>query len=148
MVINAALRAAVPDDLARIVALLEQARLPATDLTRDGAREFIVAHNEGEIIGVAGLERHGEHGLLRSLAVAPDWRGHGLGAALVEAVEAKARGLGVRSLTLLTGTAAPFFAARGYEEIARSDAPATVQASTEFTELCPTSSTCMHKTIH
>jgi amino-acid N-acetyltransferase len=148
MVINAALRAAVPDDLARIVALLEQARLPAADLTCDGIRDFIVAREAGEIIGVAGLERHGEHGLLRSLAVAPDWRGHGLGAALVEAVEAKARGLGVRSLTLLTGTAAPFFAARGYEEITRSHAPAAVQASTEFTELCPASSTCMHKTIH
>ena len=148
MVINAALRAAMPADLARIVALLEQARLPAADLTCDGIRDFIVAREAGEIIGVAGLERHGEHGLLRSLAVAPDWRGHGLGAALVEAVEAKARGLGVRSLTLLTGTAAPFFAACGYEEITRRDAPATVQASTEFTELCPTSSTCMHKTIH
>jgi len=148
MVINAALRAAVPDDLARIVALLEQARLPAEDITRDGIRDFIVACEAGDIIGVAGLERHGEHGLLRSLAVAPDWRGHGLGAALVEAVEAKARGLGVRSLTLLTGTAAPFFAACCYEEITRRDAPATVQASTEFTELCPTSSTCMHKTIH
>jgi N-acetylglutamate synthase-like GNAT family acetyltransferase len=56
--------------------------------------------------------------------------------------------LGVRSLSLLTGTAAPFFAAHGYEEITRSDAPAAVQGSTEFTELCPASSTCMHKTIH
>jgi N-acetylglutamate synthase-like GNAT family acetyltransferase len=148
MVINAALRAAVPDDLAHIVALLEQARLPAADLTRDGIRDFVVAHDAGESIGVAGLERHGKHGLLRSLAVTPDWRGHGLGAALVEAVEAKARGLGVRSLTLLTGTAAPFFAARGYQEITRSQAPAALQASTEFTELCPASSTCMHKTIH
>jgi amino-acid N-acetyltransferase len=148
MVINAALRAAVPGDLARIVALLEQARLPGADLTCEGIRDFIVAREAGEIIGVAGLERHGEHGLLRSLAVAPDWRGHGLGVALVEAVEARARRLGVRSLTLLTGTAAPFFAACGYEETARSDAPPTVQASTEFTELCPTSSTCMHKTIH
>jgi amino-acid N-acetyltransferase len=148
MVINAALRAAVPDDLARIVALLEQARLPAADLTCDGIRDFIVARDAGEIIGVAGLERRGEQGLLRSLAVTPDWRGRGLGAALVEAVEVKARGLGVRSLTLLTGTAAPFFAARGYGEITRSDAPAAVQASTEFTELCPASSICMHKTIH
>lgn len=146
--INAALRAAVPGDLARIVALLEQARLPAADITRDGARDFIVAHDAGKIIGVAGLERHGEHGLLRSLAVAPDWRGRGLGAALVEAVEAKARALGVRSLLLLTTSAAPLFAARGYEEITRSQAPAAVRVSTEFTVLCPASSTCMQKIIH
>jgi N-acetylglutamate synthase-like GNAT family acetyltransferase len=148
MVINAALRAAVRDDVACIVALLEQARLPAADIACDGVTDFIVAHDAGEIIGVAGLERHAEHGLLRSLVVAPDWRGHGLGTALVEAVEAKARVLGVRSLSLLTSTAAPFFAERGFAEITRSDAPAALQASTEFTKLCPASSTCMHKTIH
>jgi N-acetylglutamate synthase-like GNAT family acetyltransferase len=147
MVINAALRSAVPDDCARIVALLEHDGLPAADITRDGLCNFVVALDAGEIIGAVGLERHGEHGLLRSLVVAPDWRGRGLGIALVEAVEAKARALGVRSLSLLTETAAPFFAALGYAAIARSQAPATVQASTEFTTLCPASSTCMHKTI-
>lgn len=147
MVVNAALRSAVSDDLARIVTLLDQAGLPAADITRDGLRDFIVALDAGEIIGAVGLERHGEHGLLRSLVVTPDWRGRGLGRTLVEAVEARARGLGVRSLALLTGTAAPFFAARGYEAIRRSHAPAAVQASTQFTTLCPASSTCMHKTI-
>jgi amino-acid N-acetyltransferase len=148
MVINAALRAAVADDLARIVALLESAGLPATDISRGGLQDFIVALDAGEIIGAAGLERHGEHGLLRSLVVAPDWRGHGLGAALVDAVEAKARLQGVRSLSLLTGTAAPFFSVRGYAAITRDRAPAAVQASTEFTTLCPASSTCMYKTIN
>jgi N-acetylglutamate synthase-like GNAT family acetyltransferase len=148
MVIDAALRAAVPEDLARVVALLDKAGLPAADIKRDGLRDFIVALDAGEIIGAAGLERHGEHGLLRSLVVAPDWRGHGLGAALVDAVEANARLLGVRSLSLLTGTAAPFFAARGYAAIARSHAPPPIQASMEFATLCPASSTCMHKTVN
>lgn len=148
MVINAALRAALADDLARIVALLEQAGLPAADITRGGLQDFIVALDEGEIIGAVELERHGEHGLLRSLVMAPDWRGHGLGMALVDAVEAKARLQGVRSLSLLTGTAAPYFSVLGYAAIIRADAPAAVQASTEFTTLCPASSTCMHKTIN
>lgn len=148
MVINAALRSALPDDRARIVALLEHDGLPAADITRDGLCNFIVALDSGEIIGAIGIELHGEHGLLRSLVVAPDWRGRGLGSALVAAVEAKARALGVRSLSLLTGTAAPFFAALGYAAIARSEAPATVQASTQFTTLCPASSSCMHRTIN
>ncbi len=148
MVINAALRAAAPDDQARIVALLMQAGLPAADITQDGLRDFIVALDAGEVIGAVGLERYGDHGLLRSLVAAPDWRGHGLGAALVDAIEARARALGVRSLSLLTETATPFFAARGYAAIKRSLAPASVQASTEFTTLCPASSTCMHKTIN
>ena len=148
MVINAALRAAAPDDHARIVALLMQAGLPAADITQDGLRDFIVALDAGEVIGAVGLERYGDHGLLRSLVAAPDWRGHGLGTALVDAVEARARSLGVGSLSLLTETAAPFFAARGYAAITRTHAPAPVQASTEFSTLCPASSTCMHKTIN
>jgi amino-acid N-acetyltransferase len=148
VVVNAALRAAAPDDHARIVALLMQAGLPAADITQDGLRDFIVALDAGEVIGAVGLERYGDHGLLRSVVAAPEWRGHGLGAALVDAVEARARALGVRSLSLLTETAAPFFAARGYAEIERSLAPATVQESIEFTTLCPAGSTCMHKTIN
>ncbi len=121
--------------------------LPTADITQDGLRDFTVALDSGEVIGTVGLERHGEHGLLRSLVAAPGWRGHGLGTALVDAVEAKARALGMRSLTLLTETAEPFFAARGYATIARAQAPAAVQASREFTTLCPSSCTCMHKTL-
>jgi amino-acid N-acetyltransferase len=147
MVINAALRAAAPDDLPHIAELLVQAELPAADITRDGLRDFIVALDAGKVVGAVGLECYGDHGLLRSLVVAPDWRGHGLGAALVDAVEERARAIGVRSLSLLTEAAAPLFAARGYAAITRSLAPVTVQASTEFTTLCPASSTCMHKTI-
>jgi amino-acid N-acetyltransferase len=136
---------ATGDDLPSILALLSQSGLPTADLDEARLRDFIVALDAGDVIGVVGLERHGEQALLRSLAVAPGWRGQGLGRALVEAVEARVAGLGVRSLTLLTQTAAPFFAARDYVPIPRAQAPAAVQASAEFTSLCPASSTCMTK---
>jgi amino-acid N-acetyltransferase len=48
---------------------------------------------------------------------------------------------------LLTQTAATYFAARGYAPIPRAQAPAAVQASAEFTSLCPPSSTCMVKVV-
>jgi N-acetylglutamate synthase-like GNAT family acetyltransferase len=147
MVINAMLRAAAPNDHARILALLERVGLTTADLTLDGLRDFIVALDAGEVIGAVGLECHGEHALPRSLVAAPEWRGQGIGTALLDAVEAKAHALGVRSLSLLTETAAPFFAARGYATIHRARAPAAVQASPEFTTLCPASCTCMHKTL-
>lgn len=147
MLITAVLHDATVEDLASIVALLSQSGLPTADLDHARLRDFIVAHDAGEVIGVVGLERQGEQALLRSLAVAPGWRGQGLGRALVEAIEARAARLGVRSLTLLTQTAAPFFAARGYSPIPRAQAPAAVQASTEFMSLCPASSTCMTKAL-
>jgi amino-acid N-acetyltransferase len=147
MVITAALRAANPADRASVLALLTEAGLPTADITDDGLRDFIVALDSGMVIGAVGLERHDGHGLLRSLVLAPEWRGRGLGAALLEAIEARARTFGLRTLSLLTETAAPFFAARGYATVPRSQAPAAVQASREFTTLCPSSSTCMRKTL-
>lgn len=147
MVVTAALRAATPGDRAAVLALLTQAGLPTSDIAEESLREFIVALDAGKVIGSVGLERHGEHGLLRSLAMAPEWRGRGLGSALVEAIEARARAFGLCTLSLLTETAAPFFAARGYARVPRAQVPAAVQSSREFTTLCPASSTCMRKTL-
>jgi amino-acid N-acetyltransferase len=145
--ISAALREATANDHAQITALLAQARLPTDGLAPADLQHFVVALDAGHVIGAAGLEQYGPHGLLRSLVVSPDWRGHGLGAALVDAIENRARAQGLRSLNLLTQTAAPFFGARGYAAIERQRAPAAVQQSTEFTTLCPVSSICMYKTL-
>lgn len=145
MLITAALHDATAERLAPIVALLSQSGLPTADLDAAKLRDFIVALDGGEVVGVVGLERFGEHALLRSLAVAQGWRDQGLGRALVEAIEARAAALGTRSLVLLTQTAAAFFAARGYAPIPRAQAPAAVHESTEFTALCPATSVCMIK---
>ena len=56
--------------------------------------------------------------------------------------------LGVHELVLLTTTAAPFFARRGYQIIDRLDAPAGVQRSEEFRGLCPASAICMQRVLH
>lgn len=141
------LRPATQADHAAVLALLAQAGLPTADLAAPARCEFVVACEGDALIGAVGLERHGEAGLLRSLVVAPAQRGHGVGAALVAAIESRATELRLASLTLLTQTAAPFFMARGWRPIARGDAPASVQRSHEFTTLCPASSDCLHKTI-
>lgn len=147
MLITAVLQDAAAGHLAQVVALLSQSGLPTADLDVSRLRHFTVALDGGAVVGVVGLERYGEHALLRSLAVAPGWRNQGLGRALVEAAEAHADALGVRALTLLTQTAAPFFAERGYTPIPRALAPAAVQTSAEFVSLCPASSTCMTKSL-
>src|SRR5215813_7352659 len=108
----------------RIVALLEEARLPTHDLTLSSIDGFLVATHAQEVLGAVALERHGDVGLLRSLVVAPDRKAEGLGKALVHAVEAQARAEGISSLVLLTETAKDFFAALGYREGRRADAPA------------------------
>ena len=141
------IRAAGVPDRDTVLDLLEQASLPTEDLQESTSVQFWVAEAGDRVVGAIGLERHGNDGLLRSLAVAPSHRNHGLGAALVDALERDARSSGVRQLTLLTQTADPFFAKLGYGVVARESVPDPLKASAEFRSLCPTSAVCMTKPL-
>jgi amino-acid N-acetyltransferase len=134
-------------DRAPIEALLRAAALPTADLGSATDLRLWAARDAGRVVGAIGLERHGTVGLLRSLVVAPELRGHGLGGLLVDALEHDARAAGLDSLVLLTQTAETFFAHRGYARIERAAAPHAVQESTEFRSLCPASAATMIKVL-
>ncbi len=134
-------------DLPAIIALLASNELPTADVQPDSHPEFLITRRDGRVIGVVGLERYGDVGLLRSLAVSPDHRGLGLGVALTRALEDSAARSGIASLVLLTETARDFFLRRGYQVISRDDAPEAVQASSEFRSLCPDSAVCMKREL-
>ncbi len=140
------IRAATGSDLEAIRALLEAAGLPTADL-RDSRPMFQVAAAGTELVGTGALEIHAEAALLRSLAVAPAWRGCGLGHRLVKALERQARAAGLQQIVLLTQSAEAFFTGLDYEVIARAQAPEAVRASPEFAALCPQSATCLRKTL-
>ena len=147
MVVTATLRQAAADDWPRILELLTSAGLPVGDLEPAAFVNFTVAADAGNVVGAVAVERYGAHGLLRSLVVDPDWRGHGLGRALTLAAERSAANSRLESLTLLTQTAAPLFRALGYQDLPRSQVPSKVLASAEFTHLCPTTSDCLTKSL-
>ncbi|NYZ61869.1 arsenic resistance N-acetyltransferase ArsN2 [Luteimonas deserti] len=130
----------------RVEALLTAGGLPVSDL-RDGA-VTLFAHVDGDRLeGVVGLEIHGPSALLRSLAVAEGARGTGLGAALVAHAERHATAQGVRTVYLLTTSAAAFFARHGYRHADRGLAPAAIAATPQFAGLCPASSAFMSKVL-
>lgn len=143
---QAILRAARPEDLPAIGALLEASGLP-TEGVADWLSHFVVAESEGRIAGVAGLEVYGADGLLRSVAVADAWRGRGLGGALTTEVLTAASKSGLRAVYLLTETAEGYFPKHGFRRIARGEVPEPVTRSVEFRELCPASSTVMVRTL-
>ena len=133
-------------DLIAIRALLERSGLPTSDL--DLARpDFAVIRHNGEVIAAGALQRFGSSALLRSVVVAPGRRERGLGQAVVSELERLARAAHISQLILLTQTAAGFFAHRGYRVIERGSAPQDMQGSEEFRSLCPSSATCMAKTL-
>jgi amino-acid N-acetyltransferase len=136
------IRPAEPSDLAAIQRLLTVSGLPL-DGVRDALDGFVVAQSNDGLVGVAGLEVCCDNALLRSVAVLPDWRSHGLGRALVTRVISDAEARGIRALYLLTTTAEHYFPTFGFERIARSEVPADIQETAEFQTACPASATVM-----
>lgn len=136
---------AATGDLLAIAALLRKAGLPHEDFTAHLARFLVVRAVDGAVIGAVGAEVAGEEALLRSLVVAPAWRGHGLGGRLVDEIERVAEAWGVRRWWLLTTTAEAFFLARGFRVTPRAEAPAEIAATAEFRGLCPSIATCLSR---
>jgi len=132
--------------LAAVEDLLERSSLPTADVWANP--DCVYVGRAGELrVGVVGLEPRGDAGLLRSLAVEPRFRGEGYGTALCEGIEQRARSMDLTRLYLLTTTAEPFFADRGYRVVDRSAAPAAIRRTREFEQLCPDAATCMHKPL-
>jgi amino-acid N-acetyltransferase len=136
------LRPASQADDPTLRALLESAKLPFDDVASD-RQDFIVATCEGQVVGCVALETFGDSALLRSLAVAAPFRGTGLGRILYDRSVARAKEKGLTRLFLLTTTAPPFFARRGFECVDRSEVPGAMTTSPQFVSLCPSTATCM-----
>jgi len=136
------LRAARPADLPGIEQLLTKAELPLAGVA-ESLPGFVVAESDGAIVGTAALELCSDNALLRSVAVAPEWRSRGLGRALVTRVIADAESRGLRALYLLTTTAERYFPSFGFREVARAHVPADVQRTKEFRGACPESAVVM-----
>ncbi len=140
------LRLATAGERAAIGQLLLSAGLPQQDLATSGV-VLLVAIRDEELLGCVGIEPRGEAGLIRSLAVTESERGLGLGGLLAERAEALAAAHGLRALYLLTNTAEMFWARRGYRPVTRVSVPESIQASAEFSSLCPSTAVCLSKTL-
>ncbi len=127
--------------------LLTESELPTSDISAKALKSFFGFGPEQNLEGVVGLEIHGAGALLRSLAVAQNYRGAGFGKALVAKVEQYAQSKGVTELYLLTITAERFFERLGYRRSARENAPEAIRQTMEFSSLCPLSSALMVKAL-
>lgn len=136
------------EQLAEITRLLTICELPTSDISSSNSILFFGLHSEGKLIGMIGLEIYGSVALLRSLAVAPEQRKHSLGISLVKFSEAYAAQQGIESMYLLTATAEKFFAKLGYSSASREDAPSSIKATSQFSGLCPSTSSFMCKSFH
>jgi amino-acid N-acetyltransferase len=130
------------EDSPAIVALLAQHQLPC-DGVRDRIDSTVVARDDGRVVATAALEIYGDGVLLRSVAVAPDVQGRGVGRDVIRAVLRMAKQRCAPAAYLLTTTAPDYFPRFGFERIARTDVPPLVRTSIEFTSACPATAVVM-----
>ena len=130
-------------DLAPTTTVLVAAQLPVAGVHDQFPEAYAVARDAGSLVGVAGLQRYGRFGLLRSVAVAEAHRGSGIGRALVTERLAAGRAVGLEGVYLLTATAAQWFFRLGFERVARPIGPAELLATPEFVDACPASADCL-----
>lgn len=141
------LRAGDLGDEQNVRSLLARCDLPHEDIRRH-LPQFLIARLDGVVVATGGLEiLGGGLGLLRSLAVAPEWRQRGLASVLCDALTDRAARIGVDELWLLTTTAERFFARIGFRTVPRSLCPPDVRQTEEFRNLCPATAVCMARRI-
>jgi amino-acid N-acetyltransferase len=136
-----------PHDLRGALELLGRTELTEQDVAQGWGHYFVVREDDGRVVGVAGLEIHGEDGLLRSVAVDADYRGQGLATSLVEAALERAKRVNLRTVYLLTTTAREYFARRGFADCPRETAPAGIRESWEFRTGCPSTAAFMKRPV-
>ena len=128
-------RRALPRDVPQLRDLVEpyaeQRILLAKELVGyyESVQEFVVAEaDDGRVIGCGALHvLWADLAEVRTLAVHPAWRGHGVGHALLDDLLARARDLGLRRVFCLTFEV-DFFARHGFRAIAGTPVETDVYA--------------------
>ena len=136
---------ATSGDLPEVMALLDAAHLPQAGL-EEHILNFMLAFDGEKVIGCAGLEVHQDIGLLRSVAVEPNYRTQGIGAKLTEGIIELARHKNLTSISLLTETAQDYFHRFGFVQVQRSELPVALSDSEELRGTCPETAVAM--TLH
>ncbi len=139
------IRPAVIEDAAAICRVInyhaERGRMLHRSLESvyEALREFLVADDGGQVVGCVAVDIYwGDLAEVKSLAVAPDRRGAGIGTQLVEAAVRDARRLGLRKLFALTYEK-EFFLRRGFRVVRREKLPEKVWRECLA---CPKSEAC------
>lgn len=135
-----------PDDRG-FCSAIAAAGLPIDDLAEPNRTFFAYSTLDGERVGYGGLERHGDHVLVRSVLVIPGARNVGLGSNIVPILLFRAFEAGARQAFLLTTSTAPFFAKLGFKDVDRANVPPQILSTRQAADLCPASAHLMTRKL-
>jgi amino-acid N-acetyltransferase len=130
------------EDLEGIKALLVELNLPTAGVDEHW-KTFLIARDGDAMVGCGGAEAYQVVALIRSIAVKPEYRGHGIGRSLVRQLLDRLASRGLREFYLLTTTAEAYFKKRGFKTIDRDEVHPQLLSSRELQDACPETATCM-----
>ncbi len=133
---------ATASDLDAIKAFLVANDLPTAGVD-DHWRTFLIARDGEQMVACGGAEAYQFAALIRSVAVAPEYRSQGLGRRIVRQLLDRLASRGLREFYLLTTTAEEYFKKRGFKTIDRDEVHPQLLGSREFQDACPSSAVCM-----
>jgi amino-acid N-acetyltransferase len=133
-------------DRSAVILLLQNSALPIKDVN-ESLEHYLVAEDDHNIIGCIGLDVFKNTGLLRSMAVHPEFRNQGIGRRLATELIQLANRVGITELYLLTTDASAYFQQLGFREIGREATPDPIRQTEQFRSLCPSSAHCMWKPL-
>ena len=122
---------ASPTDWNEIRNLLTANRLPVQGALNH-LMHFVVATENGRVVGTIGMEVYGDIGLIRSLVVASNMRGKSVAKRLLLSLIERARAKQIGALYLLSGPIDGLFFDNGFEKMARADMPTKLYVSSEL----------------
>ena len=141
------IRRGCPSDFEVAEGLLRASGLPVAGFAEHFAHALVAEEAGGGVVGCVALELYGDTALLRSLAVAANRRGEGIGERLAAAALADAKLSGARDVYLLTQTAEGFFPRFGFAVEERALAPEVLGRSEEFRGACCPSAVLMRARV-
>ena len=125
---------------------LVAAGLPADDTTATGVQPFRFERGL-KPVRYGAAEVYAPDVLLRSIVVAADARGEGVGRTITEWLLARAAALGAVRAFLFTSNARAYFEGLGFEVIDRSRAPQSILTTRQATGLCPASAVLLMRAV-
>lgn len=129
-------------DVDAIKSILVANELP-TEGVDDHWKTFLVARDGDKIVACGGAEAYQFAALIRSVAVLPEHRSHGIGRKIVRQLLDRLASRGLREFYLLTTTAEEYFKKRGFKTIDRDEVHPQLLSSQEFQGACPDTAVCM-----
>ena len=128
------IRAAAADDISGIMELLAPLEASGTLLKRPREvleteiSRFLIIERDGMVVGCAALYPYDTRAELACLATHPDYRNDNRGEILLDAIEANARTLGVKTIFALTTHTAQWFSDHGFISGSTEDLPSEKRA--------------------